>query len=345
MNTTTTLDSASALSTPVLLIIFNRPDTTRRVLETIRRARPTRLYVAADGPRPAHPTDAARCAETRAVVQEVDWPCTVHTLFHARNLNCGRAPVTALNWFFEHEPEGIVLEDDCVPSPSFFWFCADLLKRYRDDARVMHVGGNNYGSEAQKPVAPGEPSYHFSTQRNSWGWATWRRAWQRYDYRLTGFREAAAAGALDHAFSGPLEKRYRLGKMAAVLALPPPPDVWDYQWEYAIARHRGLCVVPAVNLVGNIGFGHEATHTHDGHDAMGAVPARDLPFPLQHPARVAQDRRRDNRRFNEFLLGRVAALVRRVFAGQKPVAAGLQSPRQRPRTPQPAPHPANALQP
>ncbi len=318
--------SAGALATPVLLLIFSRPDTTRRVFDTIRRARPTRLYVAADGPRPGHPTDAQRCAETRAVVQEVDWPCEVFTLFQETNLNCGLAPVTAMNWFFAHEPEGIILEDDCVPAPSFFPFCAELLARYRDEARVMHIGGNNFGSEAQRPPAADEPSYHFSTQRNSWGWATWRRAWQLYDYHLTDFEGVAKSGELNDSFTGPLEKRYRLGKMAGVRALPQPPDVWDYQWEYTIARHHGLYIVPAVNLVGNIGFGHDSTHTHDSADVMGAVPARDLAFPLRHPARVAQDRRRDNRRFNEFLLGRIKAIVRRMLAGQKPVAAGLQSP-------------------
>jgi hypothetical protein len=333
--------TAGALTTPVLLLIFSRPDTTRRVFDTIRQARPTRLYVAADGPRPGHPTDAARCAATRAVVQEVDWPCEVFTLFQEANLNCGLAPVTAMNWFFEHEPEGIILEDDCVPAPSFFPFCAELLARYRDDAQVMHIGGNNFGSEAQGTLDPNAPSYYFSTQRNSWGWATWRRAWQLYDYHLTDFQAVAASGALNSTFTGPLEKRYRLGKMASVLALPQPPDVWDYQWEYTIARHQGLYIVPAVNLVGNIGFGNDSTHTHDGSDVLGDLPARDLPFPLRHPTRVAQDRRRDNRRFNEFLLSRVAAMVRRVFAGQKPVGTGLQSPKQRSA---PASQPANALQ-
>ena len=330
-----------ALSTPVLLLIFSRPDTTRRVFDTIRRARPTRLYVAADGPRPGHPTDAARTAATRAVVQEVDWPCQVFTLFQEENLNCGLGPVTALNWFFEHETEGIILEDDCVPAPSFFRFCEELLARYRDDARVMHIGGNNFGSEAQHAPGPTEPSYHFSTQRNSWGWATWRRAWQHYDYHLTDFRQAVAAGTLDAAFTGPLERRYRLGKMASVLALPAPPDVWDYQWEYTIARQGGLYIVPAVNLVGNIGFGHDSTHTHDGGDNQAAVPARDLAFPLRHPALVAQDRPRDNRRFREFLWSRVVAMGRRLLAGQKPVAAGLQSPVSPRRA---APTPANVLE-
>lgn len=330
---------AEALHTPVLLMIFSRPDTTRRVFETIRQARPTRLYVAADGPRPGHPTDAVRCAETRAVVQEVDWPCEVFTLFQTENLNCGLAPVTAMNWFFEHEEAGIILEDDCVPSPSFFRFCEELLDRYRDDARVMHIGGNNFGSEASQPLGPDAPSYYFSTQRNSWGWATWRRAWQLYDYHLTDFKTVAASGELNDTFTGPLEKRYRLSKMAAVLDLPQPPDVWDYQWEYTIARHHGLYIVPAVNLVGNIGFGNGSTHTHDSNDMMGAVPARDLAFPLRHPAQVAQDRKRDNRRFNEFFLSRLKTIARRLFAGQKPVASGLQSPKQR----QPTPTPANAL--
>ena len=115
--------------------------------------------------------------------------------------------------------------------------------------------------------------------------------------------------------------------MAGVLALPAPPDVWDYQWEYTIARHHGLYIVPAVNLVGNIGFGHDSTHTHDSADNQAAVAAHDLTFPLRHPATVAQDRRRDNRRFNEFLWSRVRAVGRRLLAGQKPVAAGLQSPK------------------
>jgi hypothetical protein len=333
---------SEALTTPVLLLVFSRPNTTRRVFETIRQARPTRLYVAADGPRPGHPSDARRCAETRAVVQEVDWPCEVFTLFQEVNLNCGLAPVTAMNWFFAHEPEGIILEDDCVPAPSFFPFCQELLARYRDDARVMHIGGNNFGSEARAPWQPDTLSYYFSTQRNSWGWATWRRAWQLYDYHLTDFRSVVAAGEFNDTFTGPLEKRYRLGKMAAVLALPQPPDVWDYQWEYTIARHHGLYIVPAVNLVGNIGFGNDSTHTHDGADVLGDLPARDLAFPLHHPARVAQDRRRDNRRFNEFLLSRLLALVRRMFAGQKPVAAGLQSPKQAAK--RPMSQPTNALQ-
>lgn len=316
-----------AFSTPVLLLIFRRPDLTRRVLEVLRQVRPTRLYVAADGPRPGHLTDERQCTEARQVLKEVDWPCQVVTLFQEQNLNCGLGPVTALNWFFAHEEEGIILEDDCVPSASFFPFCAELLARYRHEEQVMHIGGNNFGSEARRPLAPDAPSYHFSTQRTSWGWATWRRAWQRYEYHMPDFHAVAASGGLDAAFSGRLEKRYRLAKMAGVLALPQPPDVWDYQWEYAIARHQGLYIIPAVNLVGNLGFGGDSTHTHDAQDTLGMLPAQELPFPLRHPVHVVADRRRDNRRFNDFLLGRCAAVLRRLVSGVFPLARGLQSPR------------------
>ncbi|WP_201743896.1 nucleotide-diphospho-sugar transferase [Hymenobacter busanensis] len=303
--------SATGFSTPVLLLVFNRPDTTRRVLQALRRARPTRLYVAADGPRPQHPTDGANCQATRQLVRElVDWPCELHTLYRDTNLNCGVGPATAIDWFFEHEAEGIILEDDCVPAPSFFRFCAELLARYRHDTRVMHIGGNNFSAEAQRPPTAEAESYYFSTQVNSWGWATWRRAWQHFDFYLTGYQELQRRGALQGLYSSALETRYRLSKIESVLDLPEPPDVWDYQWHFAVAAHSGLCIVPAQNLVSNIGFGEHGTHTLDDSDDFAAVPTADLAFPLHHPPYVLCDRRRDRQRFREFLLGRVQAKAR-----------------------------------
>ncbi|GGF01606.1 nucleotide-diphospho-sugar transferase [Hymenobacter cavernae] len=323
----------TALQAPILLLIFNRPDTTRRVFDTIRKARPTRLYVAADGPRANHPTDAARCAATRAVVSEVDWPCEVFTLFRTENLNCGVAPATAMDWFFSHEEEGIILEDDCVPAPSFFRFCEELLARYRHDTRVMHIGGNNYGSEARQPLDPNGPSYYFSGQRNSWGWATWRRAWSLYDYHQKDFHKLVAEGAFDGVFSSRLEKRYRLGKMESVFHLPQPADVWDYQWEYTIAVNSGLYIVPAVNLVGNIGFGDDSTHTFDAGDLFGTVSSSDLTFPLRHPDHVMVDYQRDKRRFNEFLFSRITAKVRRVLTRSPQKAAQYMTPKPSPVAP------------
>ncbi|MBX0290427.1 nucleotide-diphospho-sugar transferase [Hymenobacter sp. HSC-4F20] len=311
-------EGASPLQAPVLLLLFNRPDTTRRVFEAVRRARPTRLYVAADGPRPTHPDDAAKCAAARAVVQDVDWPCEVFTLFRTSNLNCGVGPASALDWFFRREEEGIILEDDCVPAPSFFPFCEELLARYRHDTRVLHIGGNNFSREARGPQPAGADSYYFSTQVNSWGWATWRRAWQLYDFHLSQYHQLAAQGKLRGLYSSWLENRYRLSKIRSVVGLPQPPDVWDYQWHFAIVAHSGLCVVPAVNLVGNIGFGEQGTHTLDATDEFANVPTTDVTFPLRHPAFVLADRRRDQQRFREFLWGRVEAKARRLLARALP---------------------------
>ncbi|WP_400191522.1 nucleotide-diphospho-sugar transferase [Hymenobacter sp. B81] len=316
------LRSDATRPAPVLLLIFNRPATTRRVLEVLRQARPARLYVAADGPRTSHPTDTANCQAARQLVRElVDWPCELRTLYRATNLNCGLAPATAIDWFFQHEPEGIILEDDCVPAPSFFRFCAEMLARYRHDTRVMHVGGNNFSAEARHPLAPGAPSYHFSRQVESWGWATWRRAWQLYDFQLGSYHELRRRGALRGLYSSALETRYRLGKIESVLDLPQPPDVWDYQWHFTVAAHSGLAIVPAVNLVSNIGFGDDGTHTFDFDDEQAAVPTTDLNFPLHHPAFVLCDRRRDQQRFREFLLGRARVKARKWLARLIPLPA------------------------
>ena len=303
------------LATPVLLLIFNRPDTTQEVLAAIRQARPSRLYVAADGPRPGHPTDAATCAAARAIVLEgIDWPCQVVTQLRTHNLNCGVGPATAISWFFEHEEAGIILEDDCVPVLSFFSYCQELLHRYAHDTRVMHIGGNNFSQDARQSLPAGADSYYFSTQVNSWGWATWRRAWQLFDFQLSKFEELRRRGRLDGLYSSALENRYRLAKIAGVLQLPSPAHVWDYQWHFAIAVHSGLCTVPAVNLVGNVGFGAQGTHTLDATDELANVPTAELPWPLHHPAFVLADRPRDRQRFQEFLRSRVLAKLRRSLA-------------------------------
>ena len=171
----------SSFITPVLFIIFNRVETTKRVFEAIRNVRPLKLYVAADGPRPGNDADKVNCDEVRKIIDDVDWPCEIKTLFQDQNLNCGRAPSTAITWFFEHEEEGIILEDDCLPSTSFFRFCHELLAYYRHDNRVMHIGGNNFLEGWQKDP---DYSYYFSRSGHIWGWATWRRAWQTFDFDM-----------------------------------------------------------------------------------------------------------------------------------------------------------------
>lgn len=306
---------APETTVPVLLIVFNRPGPTRRVFEAVRRARPARLYVAADGPRPDRPTDAARCAETRALVTAgIDWPCEVRTLFRTENLGCGFGPAGAISWFFEHESEGVILEDDCLPVPDFFRFCQELLGRYRHDTRVMHIGGGNFSSEARHPIPVGGESYHFSGRVHSWAWASWRRAWHHFDFHLTLLPELRRRGALVDSYPSLLERTYWLRKFEEVRQETQLAHVWDYQWHFAVAAHGGLTIVPAVNLVTNIGFGDDATHTLDPQDQLAHPPVGTLKFPLIHPSMVLRDGRRDRQHFREHLIRHAQATVRRLLA-------------------------------
>ncbi len=287
----------SPLRTAVLLVIFNRPDTTKRVFEAIRKAKPPRLYIAADGPRPGVTGDQERCSEARMIKHEVDWDCRVKTLFSETNLNCGIGPSSAFTWFFEHEEYGIILEDDCLPSQSFFWYCQELLERYRHDNRIMHIGGNNFLNGWQKDNSY---SYYFSKSGHIWGWATWRRAWNMFDYNIHLYHELKQKNYFDSLFSGPLEKVYRLRKFDKTVS-SSRVDWWDYQWDFARYVNSGLAIVPKNNLVKNLGFGKDATHTHNGNSKIALLDADTIDFPLKHPPFVMRDFESDNRYFKNFI--------------------------------------------
>jgi len=266
---------------PVLFIVFNRPDTTRRVFEAIRAARPPRLYVAADGPRPHKAGEAERCESVRRLATAVDWPCELKTLFSDKNLGCKLGEASAMNWFFENEPEGIVLEDDCLPNASFFSFCDELLERYRDDSRVMCISGDNFISETWVPP----DSYYFSKYPYCWGWASWRRAWRHYDVDMNGWRTGSKDELLEcmlpeqpqaRAYWGDIFDRVSTGGI----------DTWDYQWVYACWKHGGLSCTPRANLISNIGFGPGATHTVNPDSKHALLPAGTLDTPLQHPTSI-----------------------------------------------------------
>lgn len=289
--------SNAPLYAPVLLIIFNRPDTTKLVFEAIRQAKPTRLYIAADGPRPSVPEDEARCEEARKVVDDVDWECDVFLKFSEKNLNCGHGPSDAFTWFFKHETEGIILEDDCLPSQSFFWYCQELLERYRDDSRVMHIGGNNFLNGWQND---NDYSYYFSRSGHIWGWATWRRAWNMFDYNLSMYNSLKSKKYFDEYFMSPLEKFYRLRKFDKTVNTQRV-DWWDYQWDFARYIQSGLAIVPQKNLVKNIGFGVMATHTQNGDSKSANMEAFDIAIPLKHPPFMIRDVDSDRKYFNTFI--------------------------------------------
>ena len=268
--------------TPVALLVFNRPDTTAKVFEHLRALRPARLLVAADGPRAGLDGEAELCRQVRRIVSAVDWPCRLSTRFADANQGCGTGVYAAISWVFEHEPEAIILEDDCLPDPSFFPYCAELLARWRDDERVMAISGDNF----QFGAVTCAHSYYFSRYFHCWGWASWRRAWRLHDPAMPLWPALRADGWLDWLLDDPVEARRWRDGFDAVHA--GGLDTWDFQWVYTIWRNSALTILPRENLVTNIGFHAQATHTRTP-SLFAELPRRALPLPLDHPPHVIRN--------------------------------------------------------
>jgi hypothetical protein len=269
---------------PVLLLIYNRADLSRAVANAVREAGPSRVYVAADGPRRDRTDDLQRCAEARRTVLEADWPCEVFTLFRDENLGCRVAVSSAIDWFFEQESEGIILEDDCLPDATFFAFADELLERYRDDERVMAISGN--GSHARGMPRP--ESYVFSRYNHVWGWASWRRAWEHYDAAMEDWPKLRDTPWLDSIGDGHRDFT-RYWQNAFDNAYRQAVDSWAYRWTYSCWLQNGLTALPSKNLVKNIGFGDNSTHTRDAASWLASLPLESLSTPLKHPPSVERD--------------------------------------------------------
>lgn len=265
------------MNTPILLLVFNRPQQTIRILESIRQQQPARLFIAADGPRYGKPGEATLCRETRdAILQRLDWTCEVRTLFRDRNLGCAFAVSSAIDWFFSQVEEGIILEDDCLPDPSFYNFCDTLLERYRYNTQVMHIGGTNY----QAGIARGNASYYFSRYAHIWGWATWKRAWKYYDFTLLSYRNTPSDD-IPPQFKRDLNAFYEQ-KM----------DTWDTQWFLSVLFNKGFVITPNTNLIRNIGYGKEATHTKSEPLWFKKMVYGTISH-IQHPAEIIADQEAD----------------------------------------------------
>jgi hypothetical protein len=275
----------------VLITAFNRPDRLAEVLRALAPQAPARLYVSCDGPRPHVAGEAERVGMVRAMLANPPWPCRIEARFLPANGGCGVAMSGALDWFFEREEQGVVLEDDCVPSPDFLPFCAEVLARHAHDERVMSVLGTRHAAENRGQRA----AYSYSRLFAPWGWASWRRAWRRYRVDASGWRAEFGAAGLASRGLAPASVRGWSRKLDWAAAGGAAPKAWAYQWNYAHFRHDGLAVLPRTNLISNIGFDAGATHT-DRASPWAALPVGRLAWPLAHPVRIEPDHVADTHR-------------------------------------------------
>lgn len=283
------------LSTPVAFLIFNRPDLTELVFEAIARAKPKKLLVVADGPR--FPEEAEKCQKARAVIEKVDWDCEVLTNFSETNLGCGRRVASGLDWVFSEVEEAIIIEDDCLPSHSFFYFCQSLLEYYRHDERIMLISGGNF----QHGQSRTDYTYYFSKYNDNWGWASWRRAWNYYDYEMKTWPEYKKANLIMSICNDPNEQAFWTALFDDVCS--GSIDTWDYQWTYAFFSQMGSAVVPNSNLIANLGCRTDATHTKSEDNPIANLPRTEI-WEIKHPPFIVRNQEADAYAFEHVFLGR-----------------------------------------
>lgn len=278
--------------TPILFMVFNRPDKTRRVFEQIRAINPKYLYIAADGRRENKENELQKCEEVKTIVSNIDWDCEAKFLFRSENLGCSKAVISAIDWFFKNEESGIILEDDCYPDLSFFPYCNDLLTKYNEDSRVMIISGSNLGMKF------GNSSYYFSKYGQIWGWATWRRAWEK-------FEKTVDLNHHDIKFNSLHEKNYWQKNFSKI--------IWDVQWAvYSVWKNNGIAILPNENLISNIGFGPDATNYTDKNSINAEIKTNPIIFPLIHPDNITVSTDFDNEIFNRSYF---VPLYKRIICG------------------------------
>ena len=278
--------------TPVALIIFRRADNTKRVFERIAQAKPPKLFIYADGPSPSRPGEAEKCAAARAVVEQISWDCEVVRDYSATNMGPWKRIATGITAAFKEVDELIILEDDCLPDPTFFRFCDELLERYRHDERVMHIVGNHLHPTSPRPIPH---SYSFTWHNIAWGYATWRRAWQHFDLSVPVWPQLRETDFLEQIVKNPVAVESYRKIFNSLHDNPGEFDGYDWAWSFACWSQGGLSILPDTTMVQNIGFDPDSTHfvgcEKDPRAAMVAAP---MQFPLRHPPYVLRDRAADD---------------------------------------------------
>lgn len=287
-------------TTPIALIIFNRPDLTQRVFAEIRKVRPEKLLVIADAPRPNREDDIENCALVRTIIETINWDCEVIKNYSPIHLGCGRRPATGIDWIFSLVEEAIILEDDCLPHPTFFPYCQELLKKYSDDRRIMSISGNNFQYGRRRTA----DSYYFSRYTQTCGWATWKRAWQHYDFDMKIWPEVRDGQWLFDIFGSMQVVAHNHQPQFEVIggvrivqywhrmfeaAYQKKIDAWDFQFAFASFLQSGLHILPNLNLISNIGYGPEGTHTKNMESPLANIPVEAMGFPLRHPQFIIRD--------------------------------------------------------
>jgi len=291
------------MKTPVLLLMFNRPDLTAKVFNRIAEAKPEKLFLVCDGPREGNEEDQVLCAEVKKIVENITWNCEAYRNYSEENLGCGIRVASGISWVFDQVDRAIILEDDCLPDPSFFAYCDELLERYKDDSRVMTVCGRNLQAEYKRT----EYSYYYSRYPGTWGWATWRRAWNYYDYHVRLWKKLRDT-SFPLAITGNENiSKYMRHHFESAYRSDPPADyrawdytyTWDYQWVFNCWVQNGLSIIPANNLISNIGFGENATHTTNENHEHASLPTSKMEFPLHHPPHKLVNSEADNYHFKK----------------------------------------------
>lgn len=270
---------------PVAMIVFNRYEKTLQVFEKVRLAQPSKLYIFADGPREGNLMDIEKCNKVRGVFDRIDWPCKIILEYSENNLGCCHRPFSGISNVFQHEDVAIILEDDCVPDESFFKFCDELLDKYSNDDRIMLISGTNINTTWNR----GEYSYHFSKLGGIHGWASWKRSWEKMDVDIKLWNDNTTKELLKEKLSSWFFF-FRSKDYDAHVNNSNNVTTWDYQFGFSRLINNGLAIVPCSNLINNIGFDNESTHTHYTKKSKTTnLETIEMKFPLKHPPFVIED--------------------------------------------------------
>lgn len=281
--------------TAVLLLVFNRLETTKKVFRQIQKLKPSKLYIASDGARKHIKNEDLKVNEIREyILNNIDWDCHIKTKFHDHNLGCKYSVSSSISWFFKHEPKGIILEDDCLPSANFFDFCQEMLETYKDDKRIWHITGSNF----HNGLSFGDGSYYFSNFSYVWGWATWADRWQNYDVEMSKFQVLKKNGLLNQLFN---KKEFRFWLPIYEGTSKGEIDTWDYQWTFTVLINNGLSIIPNNNMISNIGFGNDATHTFNKKSKFSSISFNPSSNNLIHPSCIIRHMEADSKNFRRIL--------------------------------------------